>query len=90
MLENPPRGSLEDITENIFGIKVPQRSKRHQDMYDTAKEYYRLLKSVGGANSTELVQLKDKLDQMSAPSVTILLTMLSSKWNDFMQVSANN
>jgi len=29
--------SIEDIVEDVMGVEVPQRSRRHQQMYDTAK-----------------------------------------------------
>ncbi len=30
---------IEDIVEDVMGIELPQRSRRYQEMYDTAKEY---------------------------------------------------
>ncbi len=59
--------SIEDIAEEIMGIPVPQRSKRHQDMYDAAKEYYSLLENAAPGDSAELKELEHKLQALSAP-----------------------
>jgi predicted ATP-binding protein involved in virulence len=60
--------SIEDITEEIMGVEVPQRSYRYKQMYDTAKEYYKLLEEAKHAdNKVELETVKNKLDALSAP-----------------------
>lgn len=61
--------SIEDIVEDIMGIKLPQISKRKQDMLNTAKEYYRVLQEASNAEiSNEMKeQLKTKLDELSLP-----------------------
>jgi len=59
--------SIEDIVEGIMGIKLPQRSQRYKDMYEAAKEYYRVLKSSKDAESGEKERLKQRLDELSAP-----------------------
>jgi len=53
---------IEDILENIFGVAIPQRSKRQQLMYDAAIEYYKVLKEGG-----DIKAVKEKLDRLSAP-----------------------
>ncbi len=59
--------SIEDIVEEIMDIPVPQRSKRYQDMYDTATQYYALLENADPGDSSELRKLEEKLKELSAP-----------------------
>ena len=58
--------SIEDITEFVFGVNVPQRSRHLQEMYDTAQQYHQLLKQTDGASDTEKAELKAKLDALTA------------------------
>ena len=58
---------LEDIVEEVMGVPVPQRSRRYQEMYDAAKEYYRVLQQAPGANERVKAELKARLDKLSAP-----------------------
>lgn len=59
--------SIEDIVEDVMGIPVPQRSKRYEEMMNTAKEYYKLLKQGEGASEQKLDALRIELDKLSAP-----------------------
>lgn len=59
--------SIEDITEDIMGIAIPQRSERYQKMYEVAKEYYKVLQKAQEADESEIERLKQKLDELSAP-----------------------
>ncbi len=59
--------SIEDIIEEVMGVEVPQRSRRYQEMHETAREYYRVLKEAGSADQSEKEALKRKLDELSAP-----------------------
>lgn len=59
--------SLEDVTEDVMGVAIPQRSARLQKMYEVAKQYYTKLKELKGASSEELEKLKNELDELSAP-----------------------
>lgn len=59
--------SVEDITEQVMGVELPQRSDRHQQMYHTAQQYYRLLQQAEGASADQLQQLSQELDRLSAP-----------------------
>ncbi len=59
--------SIEDITEDIMGVDMPQRSRRHQEMYDAAKEYYTILQETPKADPQKKEELKKKLDELSAP-----------------------
>jgi len=59
--------SIEDIVEEVMGVDVPQRSERYQQMYEAAKEYYRILEQGNNTNPDLQQVLKRKLDQLSAP-----------------------
>ena len=59
--------SLEDIVEEIMGIKVPQRSEKYQKMYAAAREYYRILEQGKNASEEEKKLIKQQLDELSAP-----------------------
>lgn len=59
--------SIEDIAEVIQGVKIPQRSKRHQDMLKAAEEYFTLLRNESPASDGELTLLKERLDILAEP-----------------------
>ncbi len=59
--------SIEDITEEVMGVEIPQRSDRYQQMYDAAKKYYAMLQDANSADKAVIGELKKKLDQLSAP-----------------------
>lgn len=59
--------SIEDIVEEIMGIPVPQRSERYQQMYEVAQEYYRILQEAKNVEDPQKEQLKQRLDELSAP-----------------------
>ena len=59
--------SIEDIAEDVMGLKLPQRSRRYQMMYETAKEYYRLLHRLPPVEPEEKAIVKRKLDELAAP-----------------------
>lgn len=59
--------SIEDITEEIMGVPLPQRGERHQKMYETAKEYYTLLEQGKEADEGKKQEIKAELDELSAP-----------------------
>lgn len=48
-------------------VPVPQRSQRHQQMYDVAKEYYTILQESKNATSEVKKDIKVKLDELVAP-----------------------
>ncbi len=62
--ENQP---IEDITEYVMGVEVPQRSKRYQEMMNAAEEYYLVLQQAQSAPPEEVERLKKRLDELSAP-----------------------
>ncbi len=59
--------SIEDITEDVMRVEVPQRSHRYQEMYSAAKEYYLLLQEAKDSDPKKKEELKRKLDGLSAP-----------------------
>lgn len=59
--------SIEDITEQVLGIHMPQRSKRFQDMYAAAQEYMKLLARGADAPPQERKALKARLDELTMP-----------------------
>lgn len=60
--------SIEDITEEVMKIPVPQRGERYQKMYDAAIEYYHLLDEASKDVSDERkAAIKADLDQLSSP-----------------------
>jgi predicted ATP-binding protein involved in virulence len=59
--------SIEDIVEYVMGVEVPQRSRRYQDMYSAAREYYQVLQKAKDSDPLKKEELKRKLDELSAP-----------------------
>ncbi len=59
--------SIEDVVEEIMGVPMPQRSKRYQDMYDAATEYFDLLNQTVSADEEEKSALEEKLNKLSEP-----------------------
>ena len=39
--------SIEDITENVMGVDLPQKSERYRQMMSAAEEYFRVLRTPG-------------------------------------------
>lgn len=73
--------SIEDIVENVQGIRLPQKSQRYQAMVEAAKNYYQVLEQAPIADGTEVTRLKNKLDELSAPFIDnpAYLAFLESK-----------
>jgi predicted ATP-binding protein involved in virulence len=59
--------SIEDISENVMGVPIPQKSQRYLDMMDTAEHYYRLLNAGDKSNDAQVQELKRQLDELSEP-----------------------
>lgn len=59
--------SIEDITEEVQGVELPQMSQRKLDMLHTAEEYYGLLRDIPNADETRRQQLSQKLDELLLP-----------------------
>lgn len=60
--------SIEDISENIQDIELPQISKRKLKMLEVADRYLELLDKIGDEiNSKELNKIKQELDELIEP-----------------------
>lgn len=59
--------SIEDITENILDVEMPQKSERYQQMMDAAEKYFRLLRTATPTSAEEKEALKRQLDELSIP-----------------------
>ena len=59
-------GSIEDISEEVLGVALPQRSLRQQSMIEAAREYFQALSS-GTIDEAELLKLKRALDLALLP-----------------------
>ena len=59
--------SVEDISEEIQGIELPQRSKRFKDMMKAAEEYFAILGKAEQATPAERDAMKERLDALSMP-----------------------
>jgi predicted ATP-binding protein involved in virulence len=59
--------SIEDITEYVMGVEIPQRSERYQKMMEAAQEYYRVLQDAKDAPPERIEELKTKLDELTMP-----------------------
>lgn len=59
--------SIEDITEDVMGVDLPQQSERWKKMMEAAEEYYRVLQEAQGASSEHVEKLKQRLDELTLP-----------------------
>jgi predicted ATP-binding protein involved in virulence len=59
--------SIEDITENVMDLDLPQQSERWKKMVKAAEEYYQVLEEAKNASSEEVEKLKEKLDELTMP-----------------------
>lgn len=59
--------SIEDITEWIQGVELPQRSQRYVQMMDKASEYFTMLKEESGATEAERQQTRRELERLTLP-----------------------
>jgi len=59
--------SPEDIYENVMDVPMPQRSEASLRRYETAMEYYRLLRSANGADKQHIDAVKRRLDELMIP-----------------------
>lgn len=69
LLANGTEMSIEDISENIMHVNLPQQSKRKLDMLNAANEYFDILEKLENneINESEVEKLKEKLDELSEP-----------------------
>lgn len=58
--------SIEDVTESVMGVDLPQWSIRRQKMYKAAEEYYQTLQELK-SNPKKTRELQVKLDELTKP-----------------------
>jgi len=58
--------SIEDITENVMGVELPQKSERYLRMVKAAEEYYRLLQDPV-ARHEDINTAEKRLDELAMP-----------------------
>lgn len=59
--------SIEDISEYVMGIKMPQKSKRYLEMMEAAEEYFTLLHKIDRNSEIDIEKAKQKLNDLSIP-----------------------
>jgi predicted ATP-binding protein involved in virulence len=59
--------SVEDITEEVQGVDLPQRSKRFKDMMHAAEQYFAILGGAADAAPGEREQMRRRLDELTTP-----------------------
>jgi predicted ATP-binding protein involved in virulence len=59
--------SIEDISEEVMGVDLPQKSERYFKMVAAAKEYYSVLQRIPDAPSDQIAPLKERLDEVAKP-----------------------
>lgn len=59
--------SVEDVTEKLMGVDMPQWSKRKRDMYEAAEKYFKVLRELKNTDPEKINMLKEKLDILSKP-----------------------
>lgn len=59
--------SVEDISEQVQGVELPQRSQRYLDMLKAAEGYYRVLREMPNASEEDKQRLSHRLDELSLP-----------------------
>ena len=59
--------SVEDVTEKLMDVEMPQWSEKKQLMYEAAEEYFKVLREFRDENNDKVRVLKEKLDSLSKP-----------------------
>jgi len=58
--------SIEDITENVMGVDLPQKSKRYLEMMHAAEEYFTLIRQES-PDGNLLAAAESRLNELSLP-----------------------
>lgn len=58
--------SIEDISEDVMGVELPQKSQRYQDMMKAAEEYFTLIRQPV-PDQTSLANAESRLNELSVP-----------------------
>jgi predicted ATP-binding protein involved in virulence len=59
--------SIEDISETVMGVEVPQKSERFVKMMDAAEQYFKLLRNPAARSLQQAEQTKQTLNELVAP-----------------------
>ena len=59
--------SVEDITEDVQGVELPQRSRRFLEMMEAAEKYYALLRDADSQSADQRERLRQRLDELTLP-----------------------
>lgn len=60
--------SIEDITEDVMGVAMPQWSEKKTAMFEAAKKYYEALNDLEKSqDDDEIEKLKNKMDELTKP-----------------------
>lgn len=59
--------SIEDITEEVMGVEMPQKSERYKQMMEVAEQYFRILREEQASSPEEKEAIKQRLDELSIP-----------------------
>ena len=58
--------SIEDISENVMGVELPQKSERYRQMMGAAEEYFRLVRTPA-VQPEDIEAVEDRLNMLSEP-----------------------
>jgi predicted ATP-binding protein involved in virulence len=58
--------SIEDISENVMGVQLPQKSKRYMEMMQAAEEYFSLIRQPSPDRNL-LATAESRLNELSVP-----------------------
>ncbi|MEG0579917.1 MAG: AAA family ATPase, partial [Niameybacter sp.] len=60
--------SIEDITEDVMGVEMPQWSQKKREMFEAAKKYYEALNDLKQSqNDDEITRLRETMDELTKP-----------------------
>lgn len=59
--------SVEDITEDIMGVDLPQWSEKKKQMYEASKAYFRALEEFKDADDKRVKELRYIMDELTKP-----------------------
>lgn len=78
--------SIEDVSEDIMGVEIPQKSKKYLEMMHVATEYYRLLRESENDQNVDVTRLKNELDALSVrfSDNPFFAATLDFKWETFL------
>lgn len=84
--------SIEDIAEDVQGVKMPQRSQWHFEIMKVASEYYRKLKEAELNHDQDIEELRQELDALSLrySNDPFVAATLNFRWETFIEKRQRN